>query len=134
MKRKVDLPVLKIMTVDDSPIIVRRIAALLTDIENVKVLGNADRILSALDMIDREVPDVVILDIHLKEDKPANGIHLLVMLKEKYPQMKVIMLTNMSAPQYRSTCMSIGADYFFDKSNDFEKINDALQAISHAAH
>jgi DNA-binding NarL/FixJ family response regulator len=134
MKRKADLPVLKIMTVDDSPIIVRRIAALLTDIENVKVLGNADRILSALDMIDREVPDVVILDIHLKEDKPANGIHLLVMLKEKYPQMKVIMLTNMSAPQYRSTCMSIGADYFFDKSNDFEKINDALQAISHAAH
>jgi DNA-binding NarL/FixJ family response regulator len=134
MKRKVDLPVLKIMTVDDSPIIVRRIAALLTDIENVKVLGNADRILSALDMIDREVPDVVILDIHLKEDKPANGIHLLIMLKEKYPQMKVIMLTNMSAPQYRSTCMSIGADYFFDKSNDFEKINDALQAISHAAH
>jgi DNA-binding NarL/FixJ family response regulator len=134
MKRKVDLPVLKIMTVDDSPIIVRRIAALLTDIENVRLLGNADRILSALDMIDREVPDVVILDIHLKEDKPANGIHLLIMLKEKYPQMKVIMLTNMSAPQYRSTCMSIGADYFFDKSNDFEKINDALQAISHAAH
>src|SRR5688572_24840200 len=112
MKRKADHPVLKIITVDDSPVIARRIAGLLTDIENVEVLGNADRILTALDMIDREIPDVVILDIHLKEDAPANGIHLLVMLREKYPLMKIIMLTNMSAPQYRTTCMSIGADYF----------------------
>lgn len=133
MKTKAYQPVLKILTVDDSPVIARRLAGLLTDIENVQVLGNADRIMTALDMIDREVPDVAILDIHLKEDAPANGIHLLIILREKYPSMKIIMLTNMTAPQYRSTCMSIGADYFLDKSNDFEKINDVLLTICHKA-
>jgi DNA-binding NarL/FixJ family response regulator len=131
MKRKADHPVLKVITVDDSPVIAKRLQSMLSDIENVSVLGNADTILAALNLIDRETPDVVILDIHLKSDAPANGIHLLVMLRDKYPQMKIIMLTNMSAPQYKSTCMTIGADYFFDKSNDFDKINDVLVELNH---
>jgi DNA-binding NarL/FixJ family response regulator len=98
--------------------------------EHVSVIGNAETIMSALDLIEQEVPDVVILDIQLKADAPANGIHLLVILRERYPAMKVIMLTNMTAPQYRTTCMELGADYFFDKSNDFDKINEAITQIA----
>ena len=125
---------LKVVTVDDSPVIARRLEAMLGDMENVTALGNAESIMGALDLIECNVPDVVILDINLKADAPANGIHLLVVLREKYPAMKIIMLTNMTAPQYRNACMAEGADYFFDKSNDFEKINDALLEISQSVH
>ena len=121
---------LKIMTVDDSPVIAERLQFMLSEIDSVEFLGNAYNISSALHLIDEQEPNVVILDIHLKADLlVANGVHLLIQLRKKYPEMKIIMLTNLSVPQYRNTCMAFGADYFFDKTIDFEKIPDLLKSI-----
>ena len=121
---------LKIVTVDDSAIVADRLQCMLNEVNKVEVLGNATRISEALQLIHHQEPDVVILDIHLKEDMVvANGVHLLIQLRRRYPLMKIIMLTNLSGPQYRSTCMAFGADYFFDKTNDFEKIPETLKEI-----
>jgi len=121
---------LKIMTVDDSPVIAERLQFMLSEIDSVEFLGNAFNISAALQLIDQSEPNVVILDIHLKGDMlVANGVHLLIQLRRKYPQMKIIMLTNVAVPQYRSTCMAFGADYFFDKTIDFEKIPDTVKKI-----
>ena len=121
---------LKIMTVDDSPIVAERLQFMLREVDKVEVLRNATNIAEALELVHREEPHVIILDIHLKEDMlVANGVHLLIQLRRTYPKMKIIMLTNLSGPQYRSTCMAFGADYFFDKSNDFEKIPETLKEI-----
>lgn len=121
---------LKIITVDDSAVVADRLQFMLQEVDRVEVLGNATNISEALHLIHQQEPNVVILDIHLKEDMlVANGVHLLIQLRRKYPHMKIIMLTNLSGPQYRSTCMAFGADYFFDKTNDFEKIPEALNEI-----
>ena len=118
------------MTVDDSPVIAERLQFMLSEIDSVEFLGNALNISAALQLIDQRGPNVVILDIHLKDDLlVANGVHLLIQLRRKYPEMKIIMLTNVAVPQYRSTCMAFGADYFFDKTNDFEKIPDTVKKI-----
>ncbi len=120
---------LKIITVDDSPVIANRLKLLLCDIQEVEWLGNAECIPNALAAIEETRPHVVILDIHLSHDKPKNGIDLLFQLKKTYPEMKVIMLTNLSDEKYREMCSSYGADYFFDKSNDFDKIPGTLSLI-----
>ena len=118
------------MTVDDSPVIAERLEFMLSEIDSVEFLGNALNIPAAFQLIDQREPNVVILDIHLKEDLlVANGVHLLIQLRKKYPQMKIIMLTNLAVPQYRSTCLAFGADYFFDKTVDFEKIPDIVKSI-----
>lgn len=102
----------------------------MNDLDNVTFLGNAFNISSALYLIDQHTPDVVILDIHLKDDMPGrNGIDLLITLRKKYRDMKIMMLTNLTAPQYRKICIACGADYFFDKSNDFDRMQDALRDI-----
>jgi DNA-binding NarL/FixJ family response regulator len=124
---------LKIVTVDDSPIITQRIKSILGDMDNIEFLGNANNAVSALTLIHKQVPNVVILDINLDENLAQfNGIDLLIALRKRYPQMKIIMLTNLSAPQYRTRCIAFGANYFFDKSNDFDKIADALEEIAMA--
>jgi DNA-binding NarL/FixJ family response regulator len=124
---------LKIVTVDDSPIITQRIKSILGEMDNIEFLGSANNAVSALTLIHKQVPNVVILDINLDENlSQFNGIDLLIALRKRYPQMKIIMLTNLSAPQYRSRCIAFGANYFFDKSNDFDKITDALEEISMA--
>jgi DNA-binding NarL/FixJ family response regulator len=122
--------ILKIVTVDDSPIVAERLQSMLSEVENVEFLGNARNIASALALIDQTKPDVVLLDIHLEEDMPdANGIDLLISLRKKYPIMKIMMLTNLTGFHYRNRCIAFGVDYFFDKSNDFDKIPGTLKEI-----
>lgn len=134
MKNKEISPILKVITVDDSPIVAERLQTMLKEVEYTEFSGNASNISSALYLIDQQRPNMVILDIHLSEDMPkANGITLLILLRQKYPEMKIMMLTNITAPQYRDTCMTLGADYFLDKSNDFDKIPVVLSQIAQAA-
>ena len=124
-------PKIKIITVEDSPIVVERIQSMLKEIAFVDFRGNATNISSALSLIGEEQPHVIIIDISLEEDKPkANGINLLIELRQKYSDVVIIMFTNLVEPQYRNTCKVLGANYFFDKSNDFEKIPEALKEIN----
>lgn len=124
---------IKVVTVDDSPIITQRIKSILSEMDNIEFLGSANNAVSAMSLIQRQTPNVVILDINLDENNSQfNGIDLLIALRNRYPQMKIIMLTNLSAPQYRMRCIAFGANYFFDKSNDFYKLPEVLDEIATA--
>ena len=120
---------LKIITVEDSALIVSRVREMLSDIVGVEFVGNAGNIPAALDLIKTEYPDVMILDINLGTHDGTNGIDLLNVVRKIYPAINVIMLTNLTDEHYRSLCAYNGAHYFFDKSNDFDKIPDALSQI-----
>lgn len=121
---------IRIITVDDSAVVAERLQSMLNELEEVEYMGNAINISSALELIQEKEPHVVVLDIHLRDDLiVAGGVHLLIQLKRKYPEMKIIMLTNLSDAHYRSACMTFGADYFFDKTIDFEKIPAVLKEI-----
>jgi DNA-binding NarL/FixJ family response regulator len=124
---------IKVVTVDDSPIITQRIKSMLSDIENIEHLGSASNAVAALSLIHKQTPNVVILDINLNENSSQfNGIDLLIAIRNRYPQMKIIMLTNLSAPQYRMRCIAFGANYFFDKSDEFYKLPEVLNEIATA--
>jgi DNA-binding NarL/FixJ family response regulator len=123
-------PRLKLITVDDSPQIVRRIHLLVNDVDGVDFLGNACSVGDALQLLDDLRPDVVILDIQLNKINPVeNGISLLQEVKKRFPVITVIMLSNFSMVPYRKKCLQLGADYFFDKSADFEKIPAVLKDL-----
>ncbi|HRJ31090.1 MAG TPA: response regulator transcription factor [Cyclobacteriaceae bacterium] len=118
------------MTVDDSPYLVRRIHLLMNDIEGVDFLGNASTLPDALRLMDDLKPDVAIVDIQLDKKNPdENGISLLKTAKEMFPELTIIMLTNFSMAPYRKRCLQLGADFFFDKSVDFEKIPSVLKKL-----
>jgi DNA-binding NarL/FixJ family response regulator len=120
---------LRVVTVDDSPLIAARIGDLLAEIPGIELKGKAGTIAEALSLIETELPDVVLLDIHLASDKPKTGIDLLHIASRIYPDVKVIMLTNLTDHSYRLMCESSGAYMFLDKSNDFEKIPQILIEI-----
>jgi len=122
---------LKEITVDDSPIIAERLQSFLSQFEQVRFVGHANNVTTALALIEQEKPQIVILDINLEPKMPErNGINLLITLRKKYKDMKIIMLTNLTHEQYRNTCIFYGADFFLDKSNEFEKIGDIVSGIN----
>lgn len=121
---------LKIATVEDSPIVADRLQQMFSDLNCLDFVGNADCLEDALRLINEQRPAVVILDIHLKANAPHySGIDLLAGLRTTYPQMVIIMLTNLASTQYRNRCMALGANYFFDKSNEFEKLPETLNML-----
>lgn len=121
---------LKILIVEDSPLIAARIRVLLSDEANHEFVGIARNVSRAMALLVEKKPDVVVLDIHLEDELNGfNGIDLLKTLKQAYPEIVVIMLTNFSELQYRHKCMELGAHYFYDKTNDFDKIPETLKQI-----
>ena len=50
-------------------------------------------------------------------------------IKKDQPNPLVIMLTNFASDQYRQKCLRLGADYFFDKSTEFERITEVLRRV-----
>ncbi len=104
---------------DDSRIVRESIIAGISRINSKVSISEAATKKKAIELLERQKPDLVIMDIHLRN---SNGIGVLKFIKEFYPLVKVIVLTNETLPVYRRTCLDLGADYFFDKSSDFEQV------------
>jgi len=114
-----------VFIVDDSPIVRERLTTLLSDLSNVEVVGEADIAFEAINSIRRLKPGVVVLDISMPG---GSGMYVLESIKKQAPAPLVIMLTNFAHEQYRRKCLQLGADYFFDKSTEFERVTEVLRA------
>ncbi len=107
------------MIVDDSPIIVAWLRQMLAELEAIGKVLEAGSYKEALPLLHSSLPDIVLLDINLPE---INGIELLRYIKSESPSAIVIMLTNQADEFYRIRCKKLGADYFLDKSSEFEQV------------
>ena len=117
---------LKVLIVENSPVVAGRIVNVLNEIEDIMIVGEAMNSKEAIIITQIMSPDVILLDISIPG---KSGIHVLKEIKELNPETKVIVLTNYSESYYRNICMDLGADYFFDKSTEFEKVPDVLVSM-----
>ncbi len=112
-----------VLIVDDSTLVRERLSALLADASGLRVVGEAADGADALTAVDRLAPDAVVLDIRMPA---ASGIEVLERIKATHPKILVIMLTNYDFDQYRKQCLASGADYFFNKAREFERVVEVL--------
>lgn len=117
---------MKVFVVEDSPIVQERLLAMLSDLQQVDVAGVADNADDAIADILRLQPDAVVLDIKLRV---GNGIEVLQEIRRQGSASATIMLTNHANQEFRKHCMGLGADYFYDKTGEFEMIKEALKQI-----
>jgi DNA-binding NarL/FixJ family response regulator len=82
-------------------------------------VGQAEDVATAISAIGRLRPDVVILDIRMPG---GSGIDVLRQIKRDGIGPMVIILTNYPYPGYRQRCLQAGADFFLDKSVEFDQI------------
>jgi DNA-binding NarL/FixJ family response regulator len=113
----------KILLVDDSVLIVDRLANILKDLPCVESYYTAFDFEAAILILTSHEVNVAILDINLPG---RNGIELLSFIKVNCPHIQNIMLTNQSDSYYRNLCNKLGADHFLDKTNEFEMVPDLI--------
>ena len=108
-----------------------RVEAMLAAIPGAQVIGYAEDAESATRAILADAPDVVVLDLQLaagKDGKAGTGLDVLRALHKAAPQIRVYVLTNFAIEAYRLAAERLGARGFFDKTNEFERLRDALAA------
>src|ERR1051326_2873279 len=113
----------KVFIVEDFVPVRRRLTELLTEVDGVEIVGEAESPRDAIRGILDQRPDWVVLDFQLLG---GTGVDVLKAVHPKAPSIRFIVLTNHPSPQYRRACMESGAGWFFDKSTEFAKIRDVI--------
>jgi DNA-binding NarL/FixJ family response regulator len=115
-----------VLIIDDSYLIIERLTDMLSELENIGEVLHALSASDATEIIESRTPDIILLDINLPD---TNGVEFLRIIKDKYPGIIVIMLTNQANDYYRQLCLKLGADYFADKSKDFELLPNIITSL-----
>ena len=116
----------KVFLVEDSPLLRTRLEAMIAAIPGANMVGFAEGADDAVRQILATQPDVVVLDIYLKQ---GNGLDILRTVGKAAPQICFYVLTNYPMQGYRLSAERLGARGFFDKSTEFEQLRAALVGI-----
>lgn len=118
---------MKLLIVDDSEFIRETLVKLLKPIKFLETIYMASDVKEGIELVTKLRPDAVILDIRMPK---GIGFDVLDAAKALKPAPMVIMLTNYTIEQYRKKAFEKGADYFFDKSAEFEKVIEIIDELS----
>ncbi len=116
------MPVIKAFIVEDSPVILDSLVAMLEEMVPLKVVGTADNEASAVSWLSdsANLHDLVIIDIFLKR---GSGLGVLKALQgARNPDRRLVVLSNYATADIRRTCQQLGADRVFDKSNEIDAL------------
>jgi PAS domain S-box-containing protein len=116
---------MKVLVADDSQPIRERLVERLSRLSGVEVAEATDAA-GALRQVELFQPDVAVLDIRM----PGGGIKALTEIKQNYPGTTVMVMTNYPYAQYRHKCLDEGADFFFDKSTEFEQVAETIRQLT----
>lgn len=116
---------MKLLIVDDMKIIRDGLSEAMSAVQEVTRIECAADVQSAIALLDEMAPDIVLLDMHLGD---GDGVSVLQAIRDKGQSTRVVVLTRF--PGYSSTCKEFEVDYFFDKTEDPEKV---VLAVTHLA-
>jgi DNA-binding NarL/FixJ family response regulator len=110
---------IKIMMAEDHKSARQAYVSLLKDEENIEVLGDASNGLDLLKLMEKKEPDIVITDLEMPV---MNGYQLLEIIKERFKNVKVIVLSMHDEDYYISDLIIKGASAYLPKRCELEDI------------
>ena len=117
------MPSPKVLIVDDNDLMRTLLRGILRS-ESCQVIGEAKNGLVALNLIDKTMPDVVFLDVLMPE---MDGLEVLQNIKEKYPHIRVIMITGSPSVDNVQESIQGGASGFIVKPFNAANVLKALE-------
>lgn len=120
------MPKQRIVLVDDHEVVRLGIKSLLERHPHFEVVGEAGNSKEALEQVDRLLPDVVLMDIRLPG---ASGIEATEEIKNKYPEIKVIMLTSYAEDDMLFSAIRAGASGYVLKQIGADDLIKAVEAV-----
>lgn len=110
---------MKVVIADDSDLIRERLQDMLSISDQVEIVGSFDNGTDTLEALRNLKPDLAIVDIKMPG---LTGLEVLMEIRKENKSLQFIILTLYASEYYWQTVMEAGADYFFSKVDDFEKV------------
>lgn len=117
---------IKIFITDDHYMIVEGIRSLLQHEKGLEWMGHAMNAASCLSFLQRQQPDVILMDINLPD---KSGIDLCKELKTKYPAIHILGLSSFNQQSFIQKMMENGASGYVLKNATREELTEAIEAV-----
>lgn len=117
----------KVLLVDNHPLVLDGLRAILETYEHIKVVGAASLARPALEIAKAERPDVVLMDINMPE---MNGLDAIELFKEQTPSTRLLMLSMHDSREYISTSVMYGASGYVLKDVSTDEIVEAIDTVA----
>ena len=118
---------IQVMICDDQEVVCQGLNAILSTADNLQVSGIANNGQEALELLEKKSADVVLMDLKMPV---MNGIHATREIKEKYPQVRVLILTTYDADAWLFDAIRNGADGYLLKDTSREMLIQAIEEIA----
>ena len=122
---------IRVLLVDDHPILLRGLRSLLSSSPDIQVVGEASNAPDALQHAVDLSPNVILLDIQLPG---ANGVELVYQLRNQVPGARIIVLTAYNHDEYVTGALRAGVHAYLLKSTSDEILIESVQAVYQGRH
>ena len=116
----------KILIADDQELIRDSLKIILDMNSDIKVVGVAENGRKVLDLIRKNLPDIILMDIRMPE---LDGVQCTKAVKEKFPDVKIIILTTFDDDEYVFYALKYGASGYLLKGCSVQELTSAVHTV-----
>ena len=117
---------IRIIVVDDHPFFRHGVVQWINQQSDLTCCGEADSIAQAKAVVASLTPDVILLDLQLKD---GDGLDLTMALSQEYPAVRIVILSHRDEAVYAHRALRAGARAYIMKSEGTELVKAAIQAV-----
>ena len=117
---------IKILIADDQELIRQSLLIILNSIEDFTVTDTAADGEEVIQSVKKEKPDVILMDIRMPR---MDGVICTQIIKELYPDIKIIILTTFDDDQYVFNALKYGASGYLLKGISMKELSDAIRKV-----
>ena len=117
---------IKILIADDQDLIRESLKIILDMNSDIKVIGLAENGNKVLEIVQKHLPDIILMDIRMPE---LDGVLCTKIIKEKYPDVKIIILTTFDDDEYVFYALKYGASGYLLKGCSVQELTSAIHTV-----
>lgn len=115
---------IKVLLADDHRVLRDGLKSMLDQPDEIEIVGEAQDGLQAVEMADRLSPDVIVMDIAMPN---LNGIDATRSIRQKHPEIKIVVLTMYETEEYISEILKAGASCYITKDAAGDTLLEAIR-------
>ncbi len=115
-------PPLKVVLIEDSVLLRQSMSTVLDELAGVQVVGGAEDEYSAIELLQRQQPDLAILDLQLRTGSGLGVLRAISQAPDRFGRPRAVVFSNHDRPLVRERCFALGVERFFDKATQMDDL------------
>ncbi len=115
---------MKIILIEDQVLLSSTMARALEQMPDIKIVAQSEKASESLELCQKYRPDMLIMDIFTAD---GNGLEYTPLIKQKFPKIKVFIITGVENEQLVQTAEKAGADLFAWKNLSLDELTDLIR-------